>query len=87
MEKVVAVKLGVEVVQRMKNYHSVFAHRCCTESSSSASWTVSDATTIAYLSCGAYTAPCISGWPSQATSALTHSVHGLDHIWTPDRSY
>ena len=56
------------------------------QSSSSAPWTIYVVTTIAYLSRGAYTAPCTSGQPPQIASALTHSMHGLDHRWTSNRS-
>ena len=73
-----------EVVQRMKNCHSASAHRSYTESSSSTPWTVPAATTTAYISRGTHTAPCTSDQPPQATSVLTHSVHGPDHGWTTD---
>ena len=86
VEKAEVVEVGAEVVQRMKNCYSVSAHRSCIELSSSTPWTVSAATIVAYLSRGTHTAPCTSGWPPQAASALTHSVHGPDHRWTPDRS-
>ena len=80
------VEMEAVVVQRMKYCRSVSARKSCIESSSSAPWTVSAASTAAYLSRGAHTAPYTSYQPPQATSTLTHSVHGLDHGWTLDRS-
>ena len=75
VEKAVAV----EVVQPMKNCRSASAHRIYIELSSSTPWTVSTKTTAAYLSRGVHTAPCISGQPPQAASALIHSMHEHDH--------
>ena len=83
MGKTAVVEVGaevvVEVVQWMKNCRSASAHRNYIESSSSALWTVSATTIATYLSRGAHTAPCTFGRPPQVASALTHSVHGLNH--------
>ena len=70
----------------MKNCCSTSAHRNYIESISFAPWTVSAATIVAYLFCGTHIAPCTSSRPPEAAFALTHSVHGLNHGWTPDRS-
>ena len=83
-EKVEVMKVGTEVV--MKNCRSASTHRSFIGSSSSTPWTVSTASTTTYLSCGTHTAPYTSCRPPQAASALTYSVHGLDHGWTPDQS-
>ena len=56
-----------EVVQRMKNCRSPYAHRSYIESSSYTLWTVSATTIAAYLSCGTHTAPCTSGQSPQVT--------------------
>ena len=86
VEKAAMVEMGVDMVQWMKNCRSASTHRSYIESSSFTPWTVFAMTTAAYLSRGAHTAPCTSGWPPQTASALTDSVHGPDHRWTPDRS-
>ena len=90
VEKAAEVEVGVEEVEArvevmhwMKNCHSTSAHRSCTESSSSAPWIVSAATTVTYLSRGTNTAQCISCRPPQAASTLTHQCMDLitDELW------
>ena len=77
VEKAVAVEVGVEVVQWMKNCRTASTHRSCTEWSYFALQTVSATTTAASLSRGTHTAPCASSWPLEAASALTYLVMDL----------
>ena len=74
MEKATTVEVGpkAEVVQQMKNCCSTSTHRSWTESSSFAPWTIFATTTVAYLSRGAHTTPCISGQAPQVAFTLIH---------------
>ena len=87
MEKAEAMEAGAEVVeavQWMKNCHFASARRSCSESSSSAPWTVSAMSISTYSSSGTHTSPCTFYRPLRAASALTHSMDGPDHGYTSD---